>query len=110
MTQNNIGLALWRLGQRENSTAKLNEAVEAYGAALLEFRREQVPFVWAQTQENLAWAYGAFFDVTREPRYLDHALQAVDGALEEYRKAKAAYDIGTAESLRENILAARGKS
>jgi hypothetical protein len=43
-------------------------------------------------------------------RRIDAALGAVDGALEEYRKANAAYDIGTAERLREKILAAKADS
>jgi hypothetical protein len=33
-TQNNLGLALWRLGERESGTAHLTEAVTAYRAAL----------------------------------------------------------------------------
>jgi len=32
-----------------------------------------------------------------------------NGALQEYRKANATYDIGTAERLREKILGAKGK-
>ena len=40
-------------------------------------------------------------------RRIDAARQAVDGAFEEYRKAKAASDIEKAERLRENILAAK---
>jgi len=47
--------------------------------------------------------------LTREPRYLDDALGAVGGALEEYRKANAALYIEKAERLREQILAAKGK-
>jgi len=33
MTQNNLGLALERLGERESGTAHLDEAVAAYNAA-----------------------------------------------------------------------------
>ena len=33
-TQNNLGTALQRLGERESGTARLEEAVEAYRAAL----------------------------------------------------------------------------
>ncbi len=33
-TQNNLGLALWMLGKREAGTARLEEAVTAYDAAL----------------------------------------------------------------------------
>src|SRR6516162_11514165 len=52
-TQNNLGLALWHLGEREGRTARLEEAVVAYREALKERTRERVPLDWAQTQSNL---------------------------------------------------------
>ena len=36
MTQNNLGNALWTLGERESGTARLEEAVAAYREALKE--------------------------------------------------------------------------
>ena len=68
-----------------------------------------MPFVWAQTQDNLARVYCAFFDKDHQPRHLDDALEAVDGALEEYRKANAPFNIEKAERLREQILAVKGE-
>ena len=53
MTQNNLGNALWTLGERESGTARLEEAVAAYRAALEERTRERVPLDWATTQNNL---------------------------------------------------------
>jgi hypothetical protein len=53
MTQNNLGTALWRLGERESGTARLEEAVAAYREALKERTRERVPLQWATTQNNL---------------------------------------------------------
>jgi hypothetical protein len=47
MTQNNLGLALWRLGERERGTDRLEEAVLAYREALKEFTRERLPLDWA---------------------------------------------------------------
>ena len=52
-TQNNLGNALSTLGQRESGTARLEEAVAAYRAALQERTRERVPLDWATTQINL---------------------------------------------------------
>ena len=52
-TQNNLGNALRRLGERETGTARLEEAVAAYRAALEERTRERVPLDWATTQNNL---------------------------------------------------------
>jgi tetratricopeptide (TPR) repeat protein len=106
-TQNNLGTALYRLGERESGTARLTEAVVAFREALQEQPRERVPLEWARTQGNLALVHVAFFGKDLQPQHLDAALEAVDGALEEYRKAKAAYDIGKAERLREAILAAK---
>ena len=51
--QNNLGNALWTLGERESGTARLEEAVAAYRAALQEWTRERVPLDWATTQNNL---------------------------------------------------------
>jgi hypothetical protein len=48
MSQNNLGLALATLGERESGTARLKEAVAAYREALQERRREQAPLDWAR--------------------------------------------------------------
>ena len=53
MTQNNLGTALARLGERESGTARLEEAVAAFREALKERTRERVPLDWAMTQNNL---------------------------------------------------------
>ena len=52
-TQNNLGVALSVLGERVRGTARLEEAVAAYRAALEENTRERVPLDWAVTQNNL---------------------------------------------------------
>ena len=44
------------LGERESGTARLEEAVAAYRAALEEWTRERVPLDWAETQNNLGAA------------------------------------------------------
>jgi hypothetical protein len=64
---------------------------------LQEFTRAHAPLEWAATQMNLALVYRAFFDKDRQPRHLDDALEAADGALEEFRKAKADFYIDKAE-------------
>jgi Tetratricopeptide repeat len=52
MTQNNLGLALLRLGERESRTARLEEAVTTYRAALEEMTRARVPLDWARSTGN----------------------------------------------------------
>jgi len=53
---NLLGNALQSLGQRESGTARLEEAVAAYGEALKERTRERVQLNWATTQNNLGTA------------------------------------------------------
>jgi len=53
MTQNNLGNAPERLGERESGTTHLTEAVAAYRAALEEQPRKRVPLDWATVQNNL---------------------------------------------------------
>jgi tetratricopeptide (TPR) repeat protein len=109
-TQNNLGLALATLGERESGTGKLEEAIATYREALQERTRAHVPLEWAATQMNLALVYRALLDRDHQPRHLDDALEAVGGALEEFRKAKAAFYIEKAERVRGAILAMRGKA
>jgi tetratricopeptide (TPR) repeat protein len=54
--QNNLGLALAALGERESGTGRLEEAVTAYRAALEETTRDRVPLEWATIQNNLGLA------------------------------------------------------
>jgi len=51
-----LGNALGTLGERESGTARLEEAVMAYRAALEEWTRDRVPLDWAMTQNNLGTA------------------------------------------------------
>jgi hypothetical protein len=51
-----LGHALVLLGTRESGTSRLEEAVEAYRAALEERRRERVPHDWAHTEKGLGEA------------------------------------------------------
>jgi tetratricopeptide (TPR) repeat protein len=53
---NLLGMALSTLGGRESGTARLEEAVAAYRAALEEHTRDRVPLNWAGTQNNLGTA------------------------------------------------------
>jgi hypothetical protein len=58
-TQMNIGTALWRLGERETGTARLEEAVADSREALQEWIRVRVPLQRAKTQMNLGDAPSA---------------------------------------------------
>jgi hypothetical protein len=56
MTQNNLGNALRRLGEREGSTARLEEAVAAYRAALQVFQGSGASHDMAQHNLRMALA------------------------------------------------------
>ena len=52
-TQNNLGNALLRLGERESGTQRLAEAVAAYHDALEEWTEKAAPYWHNIAQENL---------------------------------------------------------
>jgi hypothetical protein len=54
MTQNNLGAALQTLGEREDGTARLDEAVAAYRAALEVFRPAGAAYYVGIAERNLA--------------------------------------------------------
>ncbi|MEO0820489.1 MAG: tetratricopeptide repeat protein, partial [Pseudomonadota bacterium] len=81
-TQNNLGNALWALGQRESGTARLEEAVRAYRLALEENTRDRVPLVWAQTQNNLGNALRTLGARESGTARLEEAVRAYRLALE----------------------------
>jgi tetratricopeptide (TPR) repeat protein len=74
-SQNNLGIALSTLGERESGTAKLQEAVVAFREALKEHTHERVPLKWAvgeresgtgKFEEAAAAFREALKEVTRE--------------------------------------------
>ena len=80
---NNLGIALWRLGERESGTARLEEAVAAYRAALKELTRERVPLDWAMTQNNLGNALQTLGERESGTARLEEAVAAYREALKE---------------------------
>lgn len=86
-TQNNLGNALWRLGERESGTARLEEAVEAYREALKEYTRERVPLQWATTQNNLGNALSRLGERTGDRVKFAEARKAIEGAFDIFMQA-----------------------
>jgi exonuclease VII small subunit len=70
------------LGERESGTARLEEAVAAYRAALEEQTRDRVPLQWALTQMNLGTALHALGERESGTARLEEAVGVYDGALE----------------------------
>jgi tetratricopeptide (TPR) repeat protein len=80
-TQNNLANALLHLGQRENGTARLEEAITAYRAALEEYTSDRAPHEWAVVQNNLALTQAVLFDKTGDTAWLDSAIAMAHEAL-----------------------------
>ena len=90
MTQHNLGNALAELGERENGTARLEEAVAAYRAALGERRRDRVPLDWG-TQNNLGNALATLAARQKNTLLLEEALASMRGAVDAYQQAGEGY-------------------
>ena len=97
---NLLGNALWGLGERESGTARLEEAVEAYRAALTERTRERVPLDWAGTQNNLGNALASLGERESGTARLEEAVAAYRAALTERTRERVPLDwAGTQNNL-----------
>ncbi len=83
-----LGNALWTLGERESGTARLEEAVASYRAALEEWTRERVPLDWALTQNNLGNALGTLGERESGTARLEEAVAAYRAALDEMTRER----------------------
>ena len=88
----NLGVALDTLGERETSTARLEEAVAAYRLALEEFTRDRVPLDWAKTQMNLGNALITLGMRGTDTAQLEEAVTAYRLALEERTRDRVPLD------------------
>jgi tetratricopeptide (TPR) repeat protein len=87
MTQMSLGNALARLGERESGTERLDEAVAAYREALSEQTREHVPLDWAISIGNQGVAMSRIADRRKDIALAETALQQIEEAYEEVKKA-----------------------
>jgi len=101
--QNNLGVTLRELGERESGTARLEEAVAAYRAALEERTRERVPLDWAMTQNNLGNALSTLGERESGPRSSRRLSSPI---ARRWRNGRASGFRSTGRGLR-TILAAR---
>jgi tetratricopeptide (TPR) repeat protein len=88
-TQNNRAAVLRVLGQMEQATARLEEAVAAYREALQEYPRYSAPVRWAAIQNDLGltlWRLGEREDGTAR---LKEAVFAFEAALQERSRDRA---------------------
>jgi tetratricopeptide (TPR) repeat protein len=102
--QNNLGFTLWRLGERESGTEKLEEAVATFREALKELNRERVPLEWARTEIGLGlvlWRLGRRENGTAK---LEEAAIAYREALKEWTRERVPLDWAMAQNNLGNAL------
>ena len=75
-----VGAALRPLGERESRTARLEEAVAAFRAALEERTRERVPLDWAMTPGRMGVAIVTTAEGTGELAVAEAALAEIETA------------------------------
>ncbi len=81
-----------RLGERESGTARLEEAVAAYRAALTGNTRERAPLDWAMTQNNLGNALLSLGERESGTAQLEEAVAAYRAALTERTRERVPLD------------------
>ena len=69
------------LGKRDSGTARLEEAVATYRAALEERTRDRVPLGWAETEQNLGKALETLGERDNGTARLEEAITTYDEAL-----------------------------
>ncbi|SHH81608.1 tetratricopeptide repeat protein [Marivita hallyeonensis] len=106
---NRTGNALSALGERESGTARLEEAVAAYRAALEEYTRERVPLNWAMTQNNLGNALSILGKRESGTARLEEAVTAYRAALEERTRERVPLDWAMTQNNLSNALLALGE-
>jgi len=88
-TQSNLGMVLTSLGKRENGTARLEEAVAAYRAALQIYASEHAPLQWAMIESNLGTALRVIGEREGGTARLEAAVAAYQAALQVYTYERA---------------------
>ena len=106
---NDLGLALWVLGERETGTERLLEAVATLRAALLKWTRERVPLGWATAQNNLGTALAILGARESGSERLLEAVAAFRAALLEWTREHAPFDWAMTQNNLGNALGALGE-
>ena len=81
VANDDLGNALTSLGDRESGTARLEEAVAAFSAALEERSRDRVALDWAMTQNNLGTALSTLGERESGTSRLEEAVASWDACL-----------------------------
>jgi hypothetical protein len=80
------------LGVRESGVARLEQAVSAYRAALVENTRERVPLDWAMTHNNMGIALRTLGARENGTEKLKESVAAYQAALEERTRERVPFE------------------
>lgn len=106
--QNKLAVALSTLGERESGKNRLELAVLAYKAALVEFRPERAPLQWAGTQNNLGNTLKTLGERESGTKRLKQSVAAFQSALEQYRQNRMPIEWQRTQNNLANALSALG--
>ncbi|TGS90791.1 hypothetical protein EN856_38830, partial [Mesorhizobium sp. M8A.F.Ca.ET.213.01.1.1] len=81
-SQNNLGLALYALSEREPGGERLVDAEAAYRLALQEYTREKAPVQWAMVENNLGNTLVSLGTQLNDQAKITEAAAAFRAALE----------------------------
>jgi tetratricopeptide (TPR) repeat protein len=104
-----LGIVLETLGERENGTTMLEEAVAADRAALEEYTRERVPLDWAGTQLNLGTALAKLGEREIGTEKLEQAVEVYREALKELARERVPLEWAAAQDNLGSALATLGE-
>jgi tetratricopeptide (TPR) repeat protein len=107
--QNALGVALGTLGARESGTARLEEAVRVFRAALLERTRERIPLEWAATQSDLGAALQTLGAREGGTARLEQSVAAYHAALQEQTRDRVPLNWARTQNNLGNALHALGQ-
>jgi tetratricopeptide (TPR) repeat protein len=77
-TQDNLGMALYRLGRLDDGTVYLEKAAAAFRDALTVRTRSQTPVEWAMTQNNLGFALLRLGERETGTKSLEEGIAAIN--------------------------------
>jgi tetratricopeptide (TPR) repeat protein/pimeloyl-ACP methyl ester carboxylesterase len=95
---NDLGMALYALGERESATTRLEEAVVVYRTALQHHTRENAPLSWAKTQNNLGNVLSTLGERDGGTVRLEEAIDAYRSALLERTRDRVPLDWAMTQS------------
>ena len=106
MTQNNLGAALQKLGERTEDVKAFNEAVTAYQNALKEWTQDKNPMTWAMTTANLAIAQKSLAERLADAGAAKMALDYFESVAQVFRNASHAqyYEFATEQIAKTRTL------